>query len=503
MKHYILIPVLAFTINCAAQTMIQEGNEWSYCTAGYNSWTPERTLCELTFERYFINGEHEAEGKVYKDVWVEVIKYEAILQENEESDTSPVFVLSDHATHMSPEFHIGVREEGGRVYTNANEYNQSYWDGDLGEFNYNAWHPIEENEYVMYDFNDPSFPHTSPFLLLSGYNPEVIPYVGNTGFLFIVPDAATDGIVRETNLNLFFRQGSLEYQSPNFRPDPFFPDVAPENEYHPFIEDGKVWLVGDFPRGGQMPDAILTYYFDGDTIVGGHLCRRWMLDVKTSDRLYIHHNIWGSHTSLLAPVFEENSKVWFFRKGEDEPRLLYDFTGIVSEEGFSVGSCEYGFDTKCYVDFVGTDDYRNGLRYVSVHDDLMLEEMTPEVREWFDAHKGDCGDYWTTMGYRWYEGIGTLLAPDLNVPHYRGEYRKVLRVTVGEDIIYENEDANDILTAICGIENDSAHRTSVNPTSFDLWGRKVSLSPNPSPKGDGRKLPRGVYIKDGKKVVVK
>ena len=264
------------------------------------------------------------------------------------------------------------------------------------------------------------------------------------------------------------------------------------DDYHSFIEDGKMWLVGDFPRGRQMPDAILTYYFDGDTIVGGHLCKRWMLDVKTSDRLYIHHNIWGSHTSLLAPVFEENRKVWFFRKGEDEPRLLYDFTEEVSEDGINVGSCEYGFDTKCYVDFVGTDDYRNGIRYVSVHDDLMLEEMTPDVREWFDTHKGDCGDYWTTMGYRWYEGIGTLLAPDLNVPHYRGEYRKVLCVTVGEDIIYENADANDVFTAIHNLPNPQiVNGKSLNGKYYDLSGRRVSH------------LPKGVYIKDGRKVVVK
>lgn len=266
------------------------------------------------------------------------------------------------------------------------------------------------------------------------------------------------------------------------------------DDYHSFIEDGKVWLVGDFPRGRQMPDAILTYYFDGDTIVGGHLCKRWMLDVKTSDRLYIHHNIWGSHTSLLAPVFEENRKVWFFRKGEDEPRLLYDFTEEVSEDGINVGSCEYGFDTKCYVDFVGTDDYRNGIRYVSVHDDLMLEEMTPDVREWFDTHKGDCGDYWTTMGYRWYEGIGTLLAPDLNVPHYRGEYRKVLCVTVGEDIIYENADANDVFTAIHDIPaSQIVNRKMSNGKYYDLSGRCLGTLP----------VIGGVYIKDGKKVVVK
>lgn len=38
---------------------------------------------------------------------------------------------------------------------------------------------------------------------------------------------------------------------------------------------------------------------------------------------------------------------------------------------------------------------------------------------------------------------------------------------------------------------------------YDLSGRKVSLSPIPSPLGDGRKLPRGIYIHNGRKVVIK
>ena len=34
----------------------------------------------------------------------------------------------------------------------------------------------------------------------------------------------SDAIYRKTYLNLFYRDGKLEYKSPNFYPDPFFPD---------------------------------------------------------------------------------------------------------------------------------------------------------------------------------------------------------------------------------------------------------------------------------------
>ena len=269
------------------------------------------------------------------------------------------------------------------------------------------------------------------------------------------------------------------------------------NDYRPFIEEGKVWLVGDFPRGRQMPDALLTYYFDGDTIVGEHLCKRWMLDVRTSDSGYIHHSIWGSRVSLLAPIFEENKKVWFFREGEEEPRLLYDFSGVVSEDGFSVGCFEEDYDTNCYIDYAGVDSIHNShnsLRFVSAHDDFMLADMSPEVREWFEVNKGDCGGSWTTLGYRWYEGIGTIFAPDLNVPHRRGEYREILCVYEGEQIIYEHPRASEILDAIQDIPTQQiVNGKSSNGKCYDLSGRRIGNNP----------LPRGIYIKDGRKVVVK
>ena len=203
-----------------AQKMLDEGNVWTYCTIGYNNWTKERPICEMNFMKYTINGALEVEGKTYKNVWVEYINYKAIYQGDDE------YILSDEAEYIGPDFHIRVREENGRVYTNANEYNQLYWDGELGEMNLNAWHPLDDNEYVLYDFNDPDFPHCSPFLASLGNNPVVIPYVGNTHFLFVVPDSPTDGIERETHLNLFLRQGFLAYQSPNFFPDPFYPDIS-------------------------------------------------------------------------------------------------------------------------------------------------------------------------------------------------------------------------------------------------------------------------------------
>ena len=70
----------------------------------------------------------------------------------------------------------------------------------------------------------------------------------------------------------------------------------------------------------------------------------------------------------------------------------------------------------------------------------------------------------------------------------------------------------DKTTGIRSMENgqwkmDNGQRTMDNEDDawYDLSGRKVSLTPNPSPVGEGgsRKLPRGIYIHNGRKVVIK
>jgi len=48
-----------------------------------------------------------------------------------------------------------------------------------------------------------------------------------------------------------------------------------------------------------------------------------------------------------------------------------------------------------------------------------------------------------------------------------------------------------------------SYETNGKNTLFDLSGRKISPSPDPSPVRAGRKLPRGIYINNGKKIYIK
>ena len=90
-----------------------------------------------------------------------------------------------------------------------------------------------------------------------------------------------------------------------------------------------------------------------------------------------------------------------------------------------------------------------------------------------------------------------------------GPYRWIIRKTskfgntpsyVRQMHFYDGE--NDDVDGIVEVQG-SRFKVQAGAPWYDLSGRKVSLSPDPSPVGEGRKLPRGVYIHNGKKVVIK
>ena len=74
------------------------------------------------------------------------------------------------------------------------------------------------------------------------------------------------------------------------------------DHYRPFIEDGKEWITGRLISSDGYNNTyseISRIYFDGDTLVGDHLCKRWM---KQMTHLLEAENSISS--TLLAPIFE-------------------------------------------------------------------------------------------------------------------------------------------------------------------------------------------------------
>ena len=248
-------------------------------------------------------------------------------------------------------------------------------------------------------------------------------------------------------------------------------DAMAQSDYHPFIEDGKMWYVGYYPYGdcGMTPFGMSRYYFEGDTLVADIPCKRWMKDGK-----------------LLAPLFEKNRKVYFFRAGGDIPQVLYDFD--VSEEDSTEVTdftSSTGKKVICYI----YGERRGSLHHLLLYDSIGLKEAENLME---DVGDSDEFEYMLreNFSYAWTEGIGVMDSPEENVGHgvMMGDTRCLVRVTVGDNIIYDNPRA--VWTdGISPINNSQFTIHNEADAIYDLSGRQVV-----NPK-------RGLYIQGGRKVV--
>jgi len=229
--------------------------------------------------------------------------------------------------------------------------------------------------------------------------------------------------------------------------------VALDNQptdYHPFIEEGKVWIVGD-GMWLDTPSAIITYYFGGDTIVGGHQCKKWMCD----DSLMPYDSRLGKNlkNAFVASIYEEGKQVYYIREGDETPRLLYDFRG--TEETFEVSFFPYPYSElkdsliSCTLTNPGyNDDFH--LRYFLIHDNI---DHHPNI---------------------WYEGIGSTYSPEVNLQILRDEDHRLLQVNVGSEVIYKHRLADEILDALTPttyrpiIEEGKVWLTSIPDKDFHL-----------------------------------
>ena len=73
---------------------------------------------------------------------------------------------------------------------------------------------------------------------------------------------------------------------------------------------------------------ITTYYFEGDTIIGGQTAKRMLCDKVTSN-----NGEWlETKKEYVGAWYEQDRKVYCTFPDEDQFRLLYDFTPNVNEQ---------------------------------------------------------------------------------------------------------------------------------------------------------------------------
>ena len=218
----VLLMLIVLTTEAYSQSFVDEGNVWTYATEYrmsffYDSesedviiFDPDTLIYEFIWKFYF-NGTCEYNGKTYHRLWYDEF-FHSTKYENHFPDTTMIS-NSIYCTKM--------REENGKVYIDAQEYDSLITRYNRMVLSYDLDEVYERvgNEYIIYDFTKEQ--------------ENVLPWIGSTNNL-VFPSGWTpvvsyyNGRFTLENLNLFFRNGVLEYKNvdhyPGFHPDPFFPD---------------------------------------------------------------------------------------------------------------------------------------------------------------------------------------------------------------------------------------------------------------------------------------
>ena len=193
---------------------------------------------------------------------------------------------------------------------------------------------------------------------------------------------------------------------------------TPQMAYRPMIEDGKVWKTGD--TSVNPVQSVAFYYFDGDTIINGKVCKQMMC------QLYYGPDYHNDAITFPIPAlryigawYEEDKKVYYYDIN-NQLKMMYDFS-IEANDTLLVDN-EY--------QFVVGPKQTGGLKgFKGVYRDIM----------WYWSGSGS-SNYSTT----WLEGVGSIDGPTSNV-FYSSVKRPPLLMacTVGDEVIYLNDEYED------------------------------------------------------------
>ena len=176
---------------------------------------------------------------------------------------------------------------------------------------------------------------------------------------------------------------------------------TPQNEYRPFVEEGKVWVVSGsgISSDGQSILHWTDYcYFEGDTIVGGQTCKLMKCV--------------GNANGLIGAWYEQDKKVYYARYGNLPFELLYDFT-LSSND--TIASFWYPLVVK--KESGGIPGFK-GTYYELWHENQLM--------------------------HRWLEGVGSESWPYYNQPWMvDGGQGVLLACYVDDEVIYYNSEVED------------------------------------------------------------
>ena len=262
-----------------------------------------------------------------------------------------------------------------------------------------------------------------------------------------------------------------------------------ELEYHPFVEEGKV-----FKTQGYIKEDFTYTEIEGDTLINGEVWKKVYNSMPWRNRL--------DH-SYFAAVREEDKKVYAIAKDSDRPRLLYDFSMGFDEGNLDFVTCGIeGTDFGCLI------DYRSGEKcdkllgcnflsrlYLEDIDTVRLDDGSERRRFTFCLTDRNFATVMIADSIIWIEGLGSCSGP------FSPWMPRIKMVEFDDEPLYNISYYlnGKLITDSSGFYNTdkSSAVSSPNPAReqngiYDLLGRSLPA-----------KLEQGIYIRDGKKIAVK
>ena len=230
---------------------------------------------------------------------------------------------------------------------------------------------------------------------------------------------------------------------------------TPQMAYRPFIEEGKVWVVStsysDAIPSEIDPPKIAYCYFDGDTIIGGQICKQ-MKTISNYNPSPLYFGAW----------YEQDKKV-YFAGNRPQFELIYDFT-LSSNDSFS----SWGYP-------------------------VVVKKTSGAI----SGFKGTYYDFWrdNKLIGRWLEGIGCNSYPFVSDPwDCDGWGDPTLQACfVNDEVIYLNDAYEDGATPASARKRfDFTHTIKTRPKAPKK--RVVSTSEPPSLYGEYNDSLLGIHL---------
>ena len=223
------------------------------------------------------------------------------------------------------------------------------------------------------------------------------------------------------------------------------------DDYRPFVEEGKVWKVGNTQTiVNNSVQVVDYYYFDGDTIIDGRTCKQMMCQRFVSPDY--SNEYWTPKNSLtkVGAWYEDDQKVYFYnlQKEKDYWRIKYDFS----------------LEANDTLQFLNVDGYPPFI--IGTKQTGGLEGFKGVYRDIWMC--GDEGQHFHSTF--WLEGVGDINGPtrypidpilDDPVPEF------LMSCVVGDEVIYYNDEYEDGATPAGARKNrfDFTHTNKLKPKS--------------------------------------